>query len=284
MNLLDFTYCQFPNTSLPSCWDERGLYHKIRICGEMQDENYIRLALLALVTITSVLSALSSYHLHKVSDYIQLYEKTKTFLFCFPTRPEVHRSVIFSLSKDDANQSQLKEMLERSAPGKKNQFNLMVNRPNHEGETPLHNSTKAGASKCTEGLLKAGAIPRKNFEDTFPQIGPQLNNQEILTKLQESSDMGLLPNYIRVELRSQCSTAGTFSNQLIQLFSLEGEGNFVAKQNCTIWTYGVDSIYPEEIPSHVNRFDFAEVCHCHKSVLHLFSLFRFRMMSQCGGK
>ena len=134
---------------------------------------------------------------------------------------------------------------------------------------PLHNSTNANAWKCSEVLLKAGAIPRKNFKDEFPQLGPLLKNQEIVTKLQNSKDMGLLPNYILVELKNQCSnTAGVVSNPIIQLCDLGGEGDFIAKQNCTIWFYSDldlvtsefdDPEYPYTRPHHVKKFDFVEV-------------------------
>ena len=118
---LQVTFCQYPtNTSLPSCRnpEEKGLYHKIRICGEDHIELYIRLGFLAIVMISSLLSHWAAYHLHTISDYFQLYKKTQTFLFCFPTRPEVHRSVLFDHSNNDEKADQLKEMLEKSAPRK----------------------------------------------------------------------------------------------------------------------------------------------------------------------
>ena len=50
--------------------------------------------------------------------------------------------------------------------------------------------------------------------------------------------MGLLPDYILVELKNQSSnTAGVLSKKFIQLSDLGGEENFIAKQNCTIWFY-----------------------------------------------
>ena len=113
-----------------------------RICGNKYQERYYSLGLWVLVILSSVLSALSSCRLHKLSNYVQLYEMTKTFLFCFSSRPEVHRSVIFSLSNDDKKQTHLKEVLEQSAPRFENQVNPMVNRPNYEGETPLPDQLK----------------------------------------------------------------------------------------------------------------------------------------------
>ena len=262
LSSLDVTFCQYPkNTSLPSCWNpgEKGLHHKIRICGEEQIENNIRFGLLALIVITSLLSALASYHLHKISDYIILYKKTKKILFCVPTTPEVHRSAIFRLSKDDANQGELREMLERSSRGKKHS-NPMVNRPNSEGETLLHNSTMAGANKCTEVLLLAGAIPQRNSNNKFPQIDVHLNNQQVLTKLQSLKEAKLLPNYILIELKRQTkgiSLSPSTSDQLTKLLALEGSGNYISKQDCTIWSYSTEAISLK--PIHVKKSELVEV-------------------------
>ena len=257
------TYCQFPATTLPSCWDpdQEGLLHKIRICGEYEDS--IRLVLILLVVISTALSTIASYHLHTVSNYVQLYEKTKTFLCCVPTKPEVHRSVIFDLTKDDSTQKQLEEMLESSKPSMENQANPMVNRPNHEGETPLHNSTKARASKCTEVLLKAGAVPRKNSRNEFPQVGSQLYNNEVLSKLITSKEMGLLPQYVLAELESQTRESSTLAVSDVIKFKqkelfLDGS-DFRAKGTCTLWNYKDDGSTTSKTFCKVDGNDFLQV-------------------------
>ena len=45
----------------------------------------------------------------------------------------------------------------------------MINRP-RRGETPLHYSTKMGAARCTEILLRKGALLKENGED--PPLQP----------------------------------------------------------------------------------------------------------------
>ena len=260
----DIEFCQFPkvqNICLPSCWnpEERGLYHKIRICGEKQTEHYVRFCLLGFVILSSALSALASYHLHKLSDYIQLYKKTQSLLLCIQTRPEVHRSVLFRLSKDDRNEKELEEMLQKSAP-RKNQYNPMVNRPNSEGETPLHNSTKAGAKKCTEVLLKTGAIPKKNFDNKFPEIGSSLGNQEVVAKMMEVKKRGFLSNQVLTHLKRQSKVLSSTSEQLIELLKYEGSGSFFTKQDVTIWEYSVASDGGQQLrPSFAPGRTFVEV-------------------------
>ena len=259
----DIEFCQFPkvqNISLPSCWNpERGLHHKIRICGEKQTEHYVRFCLLGFVILSSALSALASYHLHKLSDYIQLYKKTQSLLLCIQTRPEVHRSVLFRLSKDDRNEKELEEMLQKSAP-RKNQYNPMVNRPNSEGETPLHNSTKAGAKKCTEVLLKTGAIPKKNFDNKFPEIGSSLGNQEVVAKMMEVKKRGFLSNQVLTHLKMQSRVLSSTSEQLIELLEFEGSGNYFTKQDVTIWEYSVASDGSQQLrPSFAPERTFVEV-------------------------
>ena len=256
-------YCQFPASTLPPCWDpdQEGLLHKIRICGEYEDS--IRLGLILLVVISTVLSTIASYHLHTVSNYVQLYEKTKTFLCCVPTKPEVHRSVIFDLTKDDSTQKQLEEMLESSKPSMENQANPMVNRPNHEGETPLHNSTKARASKCKEVWLKAGAVPRKNSRNEFPQVGSQLYNNEVLSKLITSKEMGLLPQYVLAELESQTRESSTLAVSDVIKFKqkelfLDGS-DFRAKGTCTLWNYKDDGSTTSKSFCKVDGNDFLQV-------------------------
>ena len=244
--LLRFTYCQYPPDSLPSCLDDVGLRHKIRICGEMEQESFFRLGMLLLVVVSSMLSLWASYHLHKVSNYTNLYKQTTKILCCISTRPEIHRSVVFELSRSDANHNKLKEMVAKSRP-KKNKYNPMVNRPNRHGETPLHNSTKAGAKICTTVLLQAGAIPRRNFENTLPEIGDQLYDVEVIKMLQESKERGELPNHLLMALDKQskrsnsAATQSSVKAQLNLLLSLAGDGSYIAKQNCTLWNYELET-------------------------------------------
>ena len=257
------TYCEFPADALPTCWNwtEVGMHHKIRICGETKHENYLRLGILLLVAVTSVLSILSSNHLRKISNYIKLYEETKKILCCIETRPEIHRSVVFSLSEHDKNSKRLQEMLTNANPSK-NILNQPMNRPNRLGDTPLHNSTKGGASVCTMVLLKAGAIPRKNSANALPEIGEHLYNEEVIRKLQEAKGKGWLPNHLLIALKKQAKRGRSDSDSkpspvkylLDHLLTLVGEGSYIAKQNCTLWNY-----VNEGGTAMISKYDFVEV-------------------------
>ena len=162
-------------------------------------------------------------------------------------------------------------MLEKSAPRKVDQYNPLVNRPNREGDSLLHISTESGASKCTEVLLKYGAVPKRNAEHKIPQIGDQLDNQDVLSKLLTISNM---PNYIKVELKEQYvdrgQWQGSVSPQHLQLFELEGDGDFLAKQDCSIWSYDEN----HAASSHLDPYDIAEVYFCHN--LSQIKMFPFR--------
>lgn len=277
-----FTYCQYPNDTFPSCLDsadEVGLHHKIRICGEMKQEMFFRLGLLLLVTVTSILSLWASYHLHEVSNYTNLYEHTTKILCCISTRPEIHRSVVFDLSRSDANHNNLKEMVVKSRP-KKNKYNPMVNRPNRHGETPLHNSTKAGARMCTTVLLQAGAIPKRNFENILPEIGDQLYDIEVIKMLLESKERGELPNHLLMTLDKQskrsdsAATQGPVKAQLNLLLSLAGDGGYIAKQNCTLWNYELGA--GTYVTAAISKYDIVE---CKVTSLSLISYFHVLLRS-----
>ena len=43
-----------------------------------------------------------------------------------------------------------------------------VNRPNHQGETPLHNACKKQSSRSAQILLRAGATPARNSRQETP--------------------------------------------------------------------------------------------------------------------
>ena len=80
--------------------------------------------------------------LHRLSDYLNLYKSSKTFLGC-STQPVVHRSLVFSLAGSNRNEKELKEVAVDVQ---------VINRLRH-GITPLHYSTRKEAFKCTEILL-----------------------------------------------------------------------------------------------------------------------------------
>ena len=128
-----------------------------------------------------------------------------------------------------------------------------MNRPNHLGETPLHCSTKAGAAarECTRVLLKAGAIPRPNSKEPkeLPEIGEHLYDEEIISKLKEAKELKLLKNHRLIALQKQAkafaqtvqfksdSKHDSIKESLQDLLTPVGEGEYMAKQNFTLWSY-----------------------------------------------
>ena len=170
---------QYPD--IPSCsswWNERPndtrLYQLTRICGDSQDENLLRLFLLLVVIISTSLSSLAVYQLHRISNYIHLYKISKKFVCC-RTRPIVHRSLLFRLAEKDENEKQLKEFLDDSTPD-------MVNRT-RRGETALHISARFGAHECSVKLLQYQAEIKHNSSGEFPDL---LRDTDLVNKLNQS--------------------------------------------------------------------------------------------------
>ena len=267
-------HCQLPQTdeNYPSCWNpyDEGIHQLVRVCGPPETERRLRIILLSLVAISSLLAILASIRLHRISDYFRFHAMTKTFL-CFPTRPVVHRSTVFILAADKEQHEKLGKLLEISGmtdpedpshlPMAK-QLRAVANRP-RRGETPLHVSTKAGNLKGTEILLRAGAIPTENYENTFPDVGVHLTNAEVLMKLQESKREGLVQNFVLIalkrqlkELPNQEAQASTDPSQLDDLLKLVGEGDHIAKQDVTLWDYPDQG---EVKAVHIKRYEFVEV-------------------------
>jgi len=125
---------------------------KIRICSSAKDEFILRISLLLIILLSTLLSALASYMLHKSTDYLWLYHSTQTFC-CLATEPVVHRSLVFALASDNSKKLKLEEILALQTT------NEMANQ-HRRGETPLHHSLSASAFGCTEILLQWGAVLR----------------------------------------------------------------------------------------------------------------------------
>ena len=133
--------------------------------------------LLLIVIFSSSLSGLAVYQLHRISDYVHLYQISKKFC-CFQTQPIVHRSLLFRLAEKDENHEQLKEFLDASTPD-------MVNRM-RRGETALHISVRCGSHKCTIKLLqsRSKAEIKHNKSGEFPDL---LQNIDVINKLDHSN-------------------------------------------------------------------------------------------------
>ena len=148
---------------------------RIRVCHESPDENLVFLAINVLtgLCVLSMLSAIASFKLDKIIDHERFYQSTKT-LFCFKTRPVVHRSLLFILASSDKHQELLEEVtqdIKEYMTEDVTEFRVeyLTNRP-RMGETPLYYSTKLGAVRCTDILLRKGARLTENGED--PPVVP----------------------------------------------------------------------------------------------------------------
>ena len=124
--------CSFSHPELPRCFttDTDNLQQKFRVCEE--NEDFVLLYIFLAIALTNLLAIFSSLELHRRSDYEFLYHTTKRLLWIFPSEPVIHRSLLFSLVRS-LNSKDLEKVLE----GKAN-LTEDVNRPNSEGDTPLH--------------------------------------------------------------------------------------------------------------------------------------------------
>ena len=228
--------------------NDTHLYQLIRICGNDQDENRLRLLLLLIVSISSSLASIAAYQLHRISNYVRLYKISKKFC-CFQTQPIVHRSLLFRLAEKDENDEQLKEFLDASTSD-------MVNRT-RRGETALHISTRLGAHKCSVLLIKAGAVVKENSQGQLPDV---LQNIDVINNLEFSNisllRILLLTNWQRKNLEHQESV-----NRLITRIPEEeiqrkkclliGDGN--VGKTCLIMTQATGQFPPGWTPGYDNQ-------------------------------
>ena len=135
--------CSFSDPELPRCFttDTKNLQQKFRVCEE--NEELIHIYIFLGITLTNLLAVYSSWELHRRSDYEYLYHATKRLLWIFPTDPVIHRSLLFSLVRSDKS-TELKKVLQ----GKTN-LTEDVNRPNAEGDTPLHVACQKASIRYT---------------------------------------------------------------------------------------------------------------------------------------
>ena len=144
--------------SLPTCFSNTT-EQKIRICQGNENYDFFFYSLI-LLFFFSLLSVIASIKLENFTSYINFYESTGTFLYFFETKPVVHRSLVFTLASSDEHQGLLEEVAEDTA---------MINRP-RRGETPFHYSTRQKAVRCTEILLRKGALLKENGEEVVPPV------------------------------------------------------------------------------------------------------------------
>ena len=220
----DICFCKASAEDFNSCFHDVGLVKKVRICEDWFAELLLEVLVALLLTISTAHAAMAIKYLHEVSDNTKLFDLTKTFLYCFSTTPILHRSYIFQLLKE-GDHRQLESILDtcRSRPSGVKQVENIVNRANYEGETPLHCSTRKSKTECTKLLLISGALPMANCDGKFPDIGPQLNNEEVVKKLMEAKQKNQLSRDCLRGLAGQANERK--SAQLSALLSLEEGGD-----------------------------------------------------------
>ena len=160
-NIGNLTLCTFQGNYTTNITDkcfnsgEEGV-QKLRIC-DPEDEFTFRIIITIAFIVSNFLSFVASMWLNKISDYLQLYQATKTFLWIFTSKPVIHRSALHQLVTSDKEEDLdlLEEMLQV------NDIGDVVNRPNREGQTALELAFETN-SPSTLMLWAAGAKPSKD--------------------------------------------------------------------------------------------------------------------------
>ena len=106
----------------------------------------------SMIALTTFLSLLSAYQLHRLSNYTTLYEASKGCLCSLFFEPVVHRSLLFSAIRE-VNAERLRSFLEH----------VDLTRQDHNGYSPVHMAIilthKDTHQECLALLLKARASP-----------------------------------------------------------------------------------------------------------------------------
>ena len=144
---------------LSNCTDFDGDFsHKMRKCDKGENKELYRILFyLILLSISNMAAFLASLRLQRISDYRELYEASKYFLQIFPITPYVHRSHLFELV-NEKNAEELERVLHEDLGW----MAVCVNRPNHKGDTLLHDACKQGCVDSVAVLLMAGAQRKQN--------------------------------------------------------------------------------------------------------------------------
>ena len=107
------TICLSLQNYFTSTEESNTTEQKVRVCHENQNFDFL-IVFLVLLNFLSLLSMIASVKLENLTDNTFFYKSTKRFL-CFPTKPVVHRSLIFTLSSNDEHHKLLEEVAEDKA-------------------------------------------------------------------------------------------------------------------------------------------------------------------------
>ena len=184
------------NTDANSTGNEERILQKRRVCGTPGEEVLFFWSLFVALLASNVISAASTWMLHKISDYEELFHVSKKWLGIVKTEPIVHRSLLRkAVESDDV------ELLADITKGKKLKMSEKINRPLPDGETVLHISTSRGKTKSTHLLLQAGAVFLQNRKGELPNLANLLDD-ESLSKTEEVKEiLHMIVNQARIEDR-----------------------------------------------------------------------------------
>ena len=150
------------------CVSDDCLNHRFRSCND--NDSFFFAILLSTLAIFSILSILSTFQLHQLSNYRRLYQVSRTAVPCCsptedkdnfslrlcypccPFQPILHRSEIFNKIADQ-NFEEFEIML-KDAP-----FDALL-RPNLQGRTPFHDAAELEDTRFLKQLLRK--IPQRN--------------------------------------------------------------------------------------------------------------------------
>ena len=163
-------------SNVTSCfvfYEEEQVTQKLRLCSPEETTLWI-LLILALI-LSNCLSLAASVRLNMISNYVVMYKATHKFLWCFPSDPILHRSAIFTLVKSDNDKEhkQLKGMIEAV----KNKSDI-IDRPNSDGNSPLHAACESNSPRQAALLLKNNAKLQANDQDDMPIFSLLNSNDE----------------------------------------------------------------------------------------------------------
>jgi hypothetical protein len=138
---------------------------KLRICEPVCFETQIHIYFIIGLSISTILAVMATYRLNQIASYAKLFEATKSLYWIIPTTPYIHRSFLFTLVKN-GDHDKLENVLNTQPDDVKKK--LLVNKPDRNGETPLHFACESGFTLCAEILKAHGAVIMTNSRGLKP--------------------------------------------------------------------------------------------------------------------